>query len=228
MRTLSIGERFKDARIVHNQHGKQTMSEVEAATGVSKSMISGLENDSGRDIGYTNIIALAKHYGVSIDYLLGISETRSTNASTKAIMQFTGLSEDNINHLNQLLISQNGEPFINPERTTLQMVNDFISFSRDFNIYINFFQLLKLRDSFKNAEARNGGDIEQMVAEGNAKKWGYAVLPVNESIKYYSSQLAQALGYEIAKKYAVNQTSQPRGTKRTVVINGKEITYYGE
>ena len=64
MRTLSIGERFKDARIVHNQHGKQTMSEVEAATGVSKSMISGLENDSGRDIGYTNIIALAKHYGV--------------------------------------------------------------------------------------------------------------------------------------------------------------------
>ena len=42
---LTRGERFKDARTVHNQHKKQTMDEVAAATGISKSLIQALEDD---------------------------------------------------------------------------------------------------------------------------------------------------------------------------------------
>ena len=43
---LTRAERFKDARVVHNQHGKQTMDEVAIKTGISKSMIQVLEDDS--------------------------------------------------------------------------------------------------------------------------------------------------------------------------------------
>lgn len=174
------------------------------------------------------VAQICKNCKVSANWLLGLTETRSPDTGIEAIVQYTGLSEANVNCLHQVITSQKDGLFINPEKATLQMVNDFISFSRDFNIYINFFQLLKLRDSFKNAEARNGGDMEQLFAEGNAKKWGYAVLPVNESIKYYASQLSQALVYAIVEKYAINQTSQPRGTKDTVVIDGEEIIFYGE
>lgn len=72
--TLTRGERFKDARIVHNQHGKQTMDEVEAATGIKKSLIQALENDeSSRDVGYVKVAALAAHYHVTADFLLGFT-----------------------------------------------------------------------------------------------------------------------------------------------------------
>lgn len=74
MVNLTRGERFKDARLVHNQHGKQTMKEVELATGVNESMIANLEDDEKlRSVGYDKITKLAIHYGVSADYLLGLS-----------------------------------------------------------------------------------------------------------------------------------------------------------
>lgn len=74
MKNLTRGERFQDARQVHNQHGKQTMKEVELATGVNESMIANLENDEKfRSVGYDKITKLAIHYGVSADYLLGLS-----------------------------------------------------------------------------------------------------------------------------------------------------------
>lgn len=170
------------------------------------------------------IAQICKNCEVSANWLLGLTETRSPNTGLEAIVQYTGLSEANVNCLHQVLTSQEDGPFFNPEKAKLQLVNDFITFSQDFDIYIRFFQLLKLRDSFKNAEARNGGDIEQLIAEGNAAKWGYAVLPVNESIKHYASQLSQALEYAIVEKYAVAQTSEPRGRTETVEINGREIT----
>lgn len=72
--TLTRGERFKDARIVHNQHGKQTMDEVAAATGIKKSLIQALENDDNdRDVGYTKVATLAAHYRVTADFLLGFT-----------------------------------------------------------------------------------------------------------------------------------------------------------
>lgn len=75
MGRLTRGERFKDARTVHNQHKKQTMDEVAAATGVSKSLIQSLEDDSvNRSVGYDKVAKLAAHYNVTTDYLIGLSD----------------------------------------------------------------------------------------------------------------------------------------------------------
>ena len=71
---LTRAERFKDARVVHNQHGKQTMDEVAIKTGISKSMIQVLEDDSiKRSVGYDKVVTLARHYGVTTDYLLELT-----------------------------------------------------------------------------------------------------------------------------------------------------------
>lgn len=70
---LEIHERFKDARIVHNKNGKQTIREVESATGVNYGKIQRVEDGEG-EVGHTCIAPLAKHYGVSTDYLLGLCE----------------------------------------------------------------------------------------------------------------------------------------------------------
>lgn len=75
MVNLNRGERFKDARLVHNKNGSETMAEVAKATGVSASLIKELEDDSStRDFGYKKIAELAKHYGVSANWLLELTD----------------------------------------------------------------------------------------------------------------------------------------------------------
>lgn len=92
---LTIGERFKDARILYNKNGKQTTTAVEKATGIAKSSLSEIENDS-RIPGGGIVIQLAKHYGVSSDYLLGLSPNPTTNKDLDAICNYTGLSQNSI------------------------------------------------------------------------------------------------------------------------------------
>lgn len=96
---LTMGERFKDARTVYNQHGHQTMAQVHNATGISASMIKELEADSSRDFGYCKISKLAEHYGVSTDWLLGLAPTRTIDPEIQGVCKYTGLSESSVKYL---------------------------------------------------------------------------------------------------------------------------------
>ena len=49
-----------------------------------------------------NLVKIAEYYGVSIDYLLGISNVRSPKADIKATCQYTGLSENAVNALREM------------------------------------------------------------------------------------------------------------------------------
>ena len=99
MATLERSERFKDARILHNINGKQTMDEVAAATGVSKSVIWSLENDEKKNVGYLNVAALAKHYGVSADWLMCLRNERTADMTIQTICEYTGISETAIEQI---------------------------------------------------------------------------------------------------------------------------------
>lgn len=96
---LETHERFKYARTVYNKNGKQTMSEVESATGIQKSMISSLEKDDTRGASFRDIAKLAKHYGVSMDWLCGLTEIKSPETEIRGIIQSTGLDDSAIKQL---------------------------------------------------------------------------------------------------------------------------------
>ncbi len=114
---LTRGERFKDARIVYNQHKKQTMDEVSAATGVSKSIIQSLEDDDAqRSVGYDKVARLAAHYNVTTDFLLGLSndphccpcavdELQLSNGAVEAIRFYAEETGDALHGLDRLLNS---------------------------------------------------------------------------------------------------------------------------
>lgn len=86
-------ERFESARTEFNIHGSQSIAEVSKATGVVASMISDLENnDKNRGVNYEAVAALAMHYGVFADYLMGLSAVPSRQADAQAIENYTGLS----------------------------------------------------------------------------------------------------------------------------------------
>ena len=84
-----MGEKIKDLRVERHLTTKQ----LAKLTGISEPVINGLENDSGRDVGYSRIHDLAKFFEVPTDFLLGFTESRITkNIELKAL----GLSDEAI------------------------------------------------------------------------------------------------------------------------------------
>ena len=70
----TMGEKIKDLRVER----RMTTKQLAQATGISEAVLNGLENDNGRDVGYSRIIDLAKFFDVPTDFLLGFTESRIT------------------------------------------------------------------------------------------------------------------------------------------------------
>ena len=87
---LSIPERLKDLRVV-DKH--LTLEQLAAQTGLSKSALGKYETDDYKDISPFAIATLAEFYGVSTDYLMGLSENKN-HPNTE--LQSLHLSDDMI------------------------------------------------------------------------------------------------------------------------------------
>ena len=70
---LTIQERLKD---LHVECGL-TLEQLSAETGISKSALGKYEADDFKDISPFSMVELAKFYGVSTDYLLGLTEQKN-------------------------------------------------------------------------------------------------------------------------------------------------------
>ena len=71
---LSIQERLKDLRVERGL----TLEQLAEQTKISKSALGSYEADDFKDISHYALIKLAKFYGVTADYLLGLTETKIT------------------------------------------------------------------------------------------------------------------------------------------------------
>ena len=70
---LTIQERLKDLRVERGL----TLEQLAEQTGLSKSALGSYEADDFKDISHYALIKLARFYGVTADYLLGLTETKS-------------------------------------------------------------------------------------------------------------------------------------------------------
>lgn len=70
---LTIQEKLKDLRV----ESGLTLEQLEQRTSISKSALGNYENEDYKDISLYSIVTLAKFYGVSTDYLLGLAETKN-------------------------------------------------------------------------------------------------------------------------------------------------------
>ena len=70
---LTIQERLKDLRVERGL----TLEQLSVETGISKSALGKYEADDFKDISPFNMVELAKFYGVSTDYLLGLTEQKN-------------------------------------------------------------------------------------------------------------------------------------------------------
>lgn len=120
---LTTQEKLKDLR---TERGL-TLGELEKLTGYTDSTLQTYESNEAKDIPHKAIIALAKFYGVSTDYLLGLSENRTENKTELAELN---LDDETV----QILKSQS----IN-NRLLCEIIKhpDFWKFLSDTEIYID-------------------------------------------------------------------------------------------
>ena len=120
---LSIQERLKDLRVERGL----TLEQLAEQTHLSKSALGSYEAEDFNDISHYAIIKLAKFYGVTADYLLGLSETKNHPNTDLADLR---LSDDMIELLksgrvdNSLLCELAAHP-------------DFPRLMADLEIYVN-------------------------------------------------------------------------------------------
>lgn len=71
---LTTQERLKDLRV---NDRKLTLDQLAEATGLARSTLGNYESNEFKDISPLSIVTLAQFYGVSTDYLLGLSEQKN-------------------------------------------------------------------------------------------------------------------------------------------------------
>lgn len=71
---LTMAERLKDLRVSGK---KLTLEELAEQTGLSKSALGNYEKDGSTEVSPYAMVTLAKFYGVSTDYLLGLTENKN-------------------------------------------------------------------------------------------------------------------------------------------------------
>ena len=89
---LTIQERLKDLRVERGL----TLEQLAEQTQLSKSALGSYEADDYKDISHYALIKLAKFYGVTADYLLGLTETKNHSNADLADLR---LSDDMIDLL---------------------------------------------------------------------------------------------------------------------------------
>ena len=148
---LTIQERLKDLRVERGL----TLEQLSAETGISKSALGKYEADDFKDISPFSMVELAKFYGVSTDYLLGLTEQKNhPNTELDALH----LGDDAIEVLrtgkfNHRLLSE------------LICHKDFQRFMLDAEIYVDRIADMRVKDMNAVLEAvrqmalmKNGGE----------------------------------------------------------------------
>jgi transcriptional regulator with XRE-family HTH domain len=191
---LTFGERLEDLIKLN----KTTATALAKDTGLAQSAISDyLNKDRAPDC--ATIYALARHFSVSADYLLGIEPIPATDLTTRDIHRKTGLSEKNIS---RLLKAEN--------HTSGLSYADFVNMCLDATYLgrANFYMLAEAMASrmvYKKSKADSGSDLPlspdeyiEMVnamdaADKQAQAVGCKLMSHDESIRFYAREIASDL-----------------------------------
>ena len=169
--------RFKKARTIHNRHGAQSTQEVAKETGVTKSLIEDIESTVGkpRNVGYLTVKKLAQHYGVSADYLLGISDTPSTKEDIQTACKTTGLSTSVIEWLKTITGDPAKIDALNSilDNKTFQAILPYIDELKDVQIAAEMNRLGPANEQVKFVQVKEISDGQYLVG-------GYEYLSVLE------------------------------------------------
>lgn len=183
-----------------------------------------------------SLLYLATFYGVSSDYILGLTDIKADNFAVRKIAELTGISAVNVG----LLIVNNAlaKNFSVKEVAKLTGINEYIPKDNSVtdddsecakslialaDLLLSCCQCHEVAESFQNiyatAKAKHHAneetfDIDPIVSI--ARYNGFSVLTGNQFIGYKSREIAEMIRKEITDKYKVEETLYP--AKRVITF----------
>ena len=153
--SLTIQERIKDLRVECGL----TLKELAEQTGLSSSALGSYEADETKDISHYALIKLAKFYGVTSDYLLGLSEMKSHSNADLADLH---LSDDMIDILKSGRID-------NALLCELAAHPDFVKLLADIQIYVEGIAAMQIQNLNAWVDVARAEIMEKYQPEENDK-----------------------------------------------------------
>lgn len=143
-----IADRLDVLMAEAEKHGKN-QKQISIETGIPSNSLSQYHNGS-REIKPYNLIKLAKYFNVSTDYLLGLTDTKSTNLDVQEICKQTYLSEETLKTICLIAFIDGKktyfDDFIKADDDCGKMFERFANFHHHLLFYLN--QLFEKRDIF--------------------------------------------------------------------------------
>ena len=151
--SLTIQERIKDLRVERGL----TLKELAEQTGLSSSALGSYEADDTKDISHYALIRLAKFYGVTTDYLLGLTETKRHPNADLADLR---LSDAMIDILKEGRVDTAllGELVAHP---------DFTKLLADISIYVNGIAAMQIQNLNAWVDVARAEIVEKYQPEDN-------------------------------------------------------------
>lgn len=107
----TLGKRLKELRGELSQ-SKLVKDFIEQTNTTLTAQSLGRYENGDRKPDSEMLLALAKYYGVSADYLLGLSGVKEINADKKSVCEYTGLSEESIDMLERIKSNISNEDYL--------------------------------------------------------------------------------------------------------------------
>lgn len=189
-----LGEKIKALRTAAGH----TQDDLALLLNKQRQVVSYYENGT-RMPNLNEVIILARKYNTTTDYLLGLSNTATSDTDIKNICDYTGLDEDTINNLNLILGSDSYPSY---------GFDEFYQFCTKFvyNIGNNFneFNFISNLNKFVNIFFEHKKDY-------NKKKTQNELKQINEEIELYKFKLTKSFNQlldEFALNYIKNENSK--------------------
>ena len=129
---LTSQERLKDLRVNYGL----TLEQLAEQTGLSRAALGSYESDDFKDISHYAVIKLARFYGVTADYLLGLSEIKN---HSNAELNDLHLSDDMIELLKT-------EQVNTPLLCEFVTHKNFVKLLADIEIYVNGMATMQIQN----------------------------------------------------------------------------------
>jgi len=157
--TKAFADRLSDL-IDAKKHEGKSFKEIAAESGVPTGSLSKYQNDAA-EAGVNSLVKLAKYFGVSTDYLLGITDIANGNADDMAIEKRLGFNSHTINEFTHFMDPEDEDSvFIN-----LLSATGFWEIIYDLGIAFNHYTLA-MRDEI--LEYKNRPEDRLMYSIDNA------------------------------------------------------------
>lgn len=186
-----FGERLLKLR----EEREETQQQLADAIGITRQSLSRYETNE-RTPNIDLIFKVAKHYNISADYLLGLSEIKSSNNKIQNACEVTGLEETAIDVLKKRKTECKGCRSFDENFYTFNILVSLLISNEHFNTAIHYLcgclNLMNVRNTVIKNTVSDNRKIKFKIFDN-----GYSMVTIDEHTDYYKYLISNCLDNSI-------------------------------